>query len=81
MVWLTQSAAGGVMPAVLFHAATNHYTRLFNESEDTALFSPALEESFDEIKFAIYVVFALAVIVVTQGRLGHRDATHRTQAA
>jgi membrane protease YdiL (CAAX protease family) len=72
MVWLTQSAAGGVMPAVLFHAATNHYTSLFNESEDTALFSPALTESFDRIKLAIYVAVALAVIVVTRGRLGQR---------
>jgi membrane protease YdiL (CAAX protease family) len=74
MIWLTQSAAGGVMPAVLFHAATNHYTSVFNESGDKALFDPALEASFDEIKLAIYVVVALAVIVATRGRLGRSAA-------
>jgi membrane protease YdiL (CAAX protease family) len=76
MIWLTQSAAGGVMPAVLFHAATNHYTSVFTESGDKALFNPALEGWFDEIKLAIYVVVALAVIVATRGRLGRSaDAT------
>ncbi len=70
MLWLTRSAAGGVMPAVLFHAATNHYTSLFKESGDEALFNPPLEESFDAIKLTIYVAVAIIVILATRGQLG-----------
>lgn len=70
MLWLTRSAAGGVMPAVLFHAATNHYTSLFKESGDEALFNPPLEGSFDAIKLTIYVAVAIIVILATRGQLG-----------
>ena len=72
MMWLTRSAAGGVMPAVLFHAATNHYTSLFTESGDVALFNPPLERSFDVIKVAIYAALALGIILATRGQLGWR---------
>lgn len=46
MAWLTRSAAGGVLPAVFFHAATNHYTTLFTGSDDGAIFDPLLLRSF-----------------------------------
>lgn len=65
MMWLTRSAAGGVMPAVLFHAATNHYTTLFTESdENAALFDPPLLESFTTLKLTVY--FAVAIVVATR---------------
>lgn len=70
MVWLTRSAAGGVMPAVLFHAATNHYTTLFTETGDTALFSPSLTQSFDAIKLTIYLAVASIIVLATKGQLG-----------
>ena len=67
MVWLTRSAAGAVMPAVLFHAGTNHYTTLFGD--DSTLFDPPLAESFDAIKLAVYAAIAVIVCVATRGRL------------
>ncbi len=70
MIWLTRSAAGAVMPAVLFHAATNHYTTLF--SDKSTLFDSPLPESFDTIKVGIYFIVALAVVLATQGRLRSR---------
>ncbi len=70
MVWLTRSAAGGVMPAVLFHAATNHYTTLFTETDDTGLFRPPLTQSFDAIKLIIYLAVALVIVLATGGQLG-----------
>lgn len=71
MIWLTRSAAGGVIPAVLFHAATNHYTTLF--ADESTLFDPPLTDSFDLIKIAIYFIVAFAVVLATEGRL----RTHR----
>lgn len=75
MIWLTQSASGGVMPAVLFHAATNHYTSVFNQSGDKALFNPELEGSFDEIKLAIYLV-----VLPCRCTRRHRRDTRTTRA-
>jgi membrane protease YdiL (CAAX protease family) len=67
MTWLTRSAAGAVMPAVVFHAGTNHYTTLVGD--DTTLFDPPLVESFDEVKLAIYLIVALIICAATRGRL------------
>ena len=67
MAWLTRSAAGAVMPAVVFHAATNHNTTLF--VDDATVFDPPLDGSFDAIKRTIYVAIALIICVATRGRL------------
>ena len=57
------------MPAVLFHAATNHYTGLFL---GTDLFVTPLSTHFVPIKVALYLLLAVAVIGVggVQGRRG-----------
>ncbi len=70
MFWLTQSAAGSVIPAVVFHAATNHYTSLFMEQGEFPVFVEPLVTYFDEIKVAIYLVVALVLVVYTRGWLG-----------
>ena len=69
MIWLTRSAAGGVLPAVLFHTATNHYSSLYMDQGDNGLFAAPLADSFDIIKIGVYLTIAAAVIVTTRGRL------------
>jgi len=78
MTWLTRSAAGGVMPAVFFHAAGNHYTTLF--TDETTLFDPSLLQRFDAIKLSLYLVTALVVVVATRGRLRSNPAMNRQEA-
>jgi membrane protease YdiL (CAAX protease family) len=71
MIWLTGRAAGGVLPAVLFHTATNHYSALFTEPADgSAVFDPPLSEHFDLIKIVVYLSIAAAIVVLTRARLG-----------
>ena len=70
MFWFTQRASGSVIPAVLFHAATNHYSSLFVDIQDFPVFVESLSAYFDEIKVAIYLVIALILIVTMRGRLG-----------
>lgn len=78
MMWLTRRAAGGVLPAVLLHSATNHYTALFTASgEDAVLFDPPLSGGFDAIKLAIYGVIAVIVIAQTGGRMAYVRASSR----
>ncbi len=70
MVWLTGRADGGVMPAVLFHTATNHYSTLYrNPPDGVALFDPPLTDHFDVIKIGIYLAVAVVVVVGTRRRL------------
>ena len=70
MFWLTQKAAGSVIPAVLFHAATNHYSALFASPQEFPIFIQPLAAYFTEIKVAIYLLLALFLILITRGRLG-----------
>lgn len=70
MFWLTQSAAGSVIPAVVFHAATNHYTSLFTTQGEFPVFVEPLLTYFDAIKVVIYLTLAVAVAVYTRGWLG-----------
>ena len=70
LFWLTQRAGGSVIPAVLLHAATNHYSALFMEEQTYPIFGEPLSASFVEIKVAIYLAIALVLIVTTRGRLG-----------
>ena len=71
LYWLTQRAEGSVVPAVLFHAATNHYTGLFLGS---TVFAVPLATNFVAIKVVLYLLVAVMVIAV--GRVGfHRWIT------
>lgn len=67
MFWLTRRAGGSVIPAVLFHAATNLYSTRF--LSDT-IFSNTLAPHFTEIKTVVYWVIAIALLLATRGRLG-----------
>jgi membrane protease YdiL (CAAX protease family) len=78
MAWLTRSAAGAVMPAVLFHAGTNHYTTLLGD--DSTVFDPPLLESFGAIKLAVYVAIAAIICVATRGRLDSSRSRRGTRA-
>ena len=69
MIWLTRSAAGGVLPAVLFHTATNHYSNLYTDRIDNRLFDVPLTDSFDIIKIGVYSTIAAAIVVATRCRL------------
>lgn len=81
MYWLTRSAAGSVMPAVLLHAATNHYSTLFTEASEFPVFQELLTTRFVEIKTLIYLAFAVAIVVATRGYLGFGHKERVTTAA
>ena len=70
MFWLTRQARGSVIPAVLFHAATNHYSALFAKEQSFPIFIEPLSANFVEIKVAIYLLIAVILIVTTRGQLG-----------
>lgn len=75
MYWLTRSAAGSVMPAVLLHAATNHYSSMFTEASEFPVFQELLTARFVEIKTLIYLAIAVAIGVATRGyrRFRHEE--------
>jgi membrane protease YdiL (CAAX protease family) len=77
MYWLTRSAAGSVMPAVLLHAATNHYSALFTDLSEFPVFEELLSTRFVEIKTVIYLAAALVLVAATRGRLGLRRNQRR----
>lgn len=81
MYWLTRSAAGSVMPAVLLHAATNHYSSMFTEASEFPVFQELLTTRFVEIKTLIYLAFAVAIVVATRGYLGFGRKERVTTAA
>lgn len=68
MYWLTRRAGGSVIPAVLFHSATNLYSAHF---QSEAIFTGTLSTQFAEIKTVVYWTIAIAILFVTRGRLGH----------
>ena len=78
MYWLTRHAAGSVLPAVLLHAATNHYSTLFTEGSEFPVFRELLTTRFDEIKVLLYLVIAVTLVVVTRGQL---DSGRQRRAA
>lgn len=70
MFWLTRQASGSVIPAVLLHAATNHYSAVFAQAQTFPIFVEPLSIYFTEIKVGIYLLIALILIVKTRGQLG-----------
>lgn len=70
LFWLTRQAGGSVIPAVLLHAATNHYSALFVEEQAYPVFAEPLSVYFVETKIMIYLLCALLLILLTHGRLG-----------
>ncbi len=73
MIWLTRSAAGCVIPAVLFHTATNHYSELYTDEVNRRLFDPPIGDSFDLIKIGIYLTIATTIVAATGRRLSNRS--------
>lgn len=69
LYWLTHRAGGSVIPAVLFHSATNLYSAHF---QSEAIFTGTLSAQFTEIKTVVYWVMAVALLLATRGRLGHQ---------
>lgn len=81
MYWLTRSATGSVLPAVLLHAATNHYSSLFTKPTDPSVFQELLTTQFDEIKALIYLAIAITLVVATRGQLGYERPRHAAPEA
>ncbi len=71
MTWIYYKSRLSVIPAMLFHQATNNVSELFPMPTD-------LIEGVDDwqiIRGAVYWAFAIILIITTKGRLGyHREA-------